>query len=390
MRVLLINSVCGIRSTGRICTDLADTLIENGHECEIAYGRENVPEKYCHISYRIGNKIDVRLHALASRIFDCAGFCSQKATKKLIEEIESFKPDVIHLHNIHGYYINIDILFRFLAKTGIPVVWTLHDCWAFTGHCSYFAAVNCEQWRTGCRSCMQKNRYPASFVFDRSKWNFERKKELFTSVENMTIVTPSRWLAGLVRESFLGKYEVKVIPNGIDLETFHPTESTFKEEFGIKHKTLVLGVASVWDERKGFKDFLKLSDMLGEDYAVVLVGVSDKQKKALPKNVIGITRTNSTEELAKIYSSADVFVNLTYEDNYPTVNLEAQACGTSVLTYRTGGSVENVPPTSIVEQGNLDEVVKKIKAYNKLERAFVPKKIEQYSKYVELYEETIK
>lgn len=354
----MINSVCGIRSTGRICTDLAETLIDNGHQCEIAYGRETVPEKYSNISYRICSECGVMMHALASRIFDCSGFCGKKPAEKLICEIERFNPDVIHLHNLHGYYLDIETLFEYLASADIPVVWTLHDCWAFTGHCAYFAAAKCERWRDGCHNCPQKSTYPASVVFDRSKYNYERKKRLFTSVSNMTLVTPSDWLAGLVRDSYLKKYPVQVIRNGIDLSVFKPTAGDFRKRYGIGNKKVILGVASVWSERKGLNDFIALSELVDKQTCIVLVGVNKKQQKMLPENIIGIERTSNVRELAEIYTAADVFVNPTYEDNYPTVNLEAQACGTPVITYRTGGSVESVCDDAVVEQGNVEQLNK--------------------------------
>lgn len=352
MKVLQINSVCGIRSTGRICTDLAEVLEQNGHECKIAYGRETVPEKYQKYAVRIGSDFDVKLHALQSRIFDNAGFGSRRATEKFIEWVKEYDPDVIHLHNIHGYYINIEILFNYLAKVDKPIIWTLHDCWAYTGHCAYYSYVKCDKWKAGCYNCPQKKRYPSSLLLDASKKNWQKKKALFTSVKNMTLVTPSKWLANEVKQSFLSKYPVKVIPNGIDLNVFKPTPSNFREKNGLVGKKIILGVASIWDKRKGLDDFIKLSKILDDNYKIVLVGLSENQVNNLPKNILVISRTNNVLELAEIYTAADVFFNPTYEDNYPTVNLEAQACGTPVITYRTGGSVESVPEKNIVEQGD--------------------------------------
>ena len=346
MKVLEINCVSGIRSTGRICTDLAEVLNENGHKCKIAYGREAVPEKYRSIAYRIGTDNDVRLHALKSRLFDASGFGSKRATERLVENIREYNPDIIHLHNIHGYYINIEILFDYLKKADKPVVWTLHDCWAFTGHCSYFSFSECERWKTGCFKCPQKKEYPASLILDRSSENWERKKDLFTGVKRLVCVTPSRWLAELVKASFLKEYRVSVIPNGIDLTVFKPTYGNFKKRLGIEDKKILLGVASVWDRRKGFDTFLKLSPLLNEDEIIVLVGLNKEQLKNLPKNIIGIERTNNINELAEIYTAADVFLNPTLEDNLPTVNFEAQACGTPVITYETGGSSETISASS--------------------------------------------
>lgn len=387
MKVLEINSVCGIRSTGRICTDLADVLEENGHECRIAYGREAVPEKYKNISYRIGSDMDVKLHALKSRIFDSAGFGSKRATKKLIEKIKEYDPDIIHLHNIHGYYLDIEILFNYLAAADKPVIWTLHDCWAFTGHCSYFTFANCKRWEEGCFNCPQKKNYPSSILADRSKQNWIKKKELFTSVKNMTVVTPSKWLAELAAKSFLGKFPVKVINNGIDTEVFKPTYGDFRTAHRLENKKIILGVASIWGKRKGLDDFIKLAGLIDDNYVIVLVGVTEKQKNALLGNIIGISRTNNTAELAEIYTVANVFFNPTYEDNYPTVNLEAQACGTPVITYKTGGSPESTVPCGVLPQGDVNGAVKLIEKSDAFKILPPPEKKAQYGKYIKLYEE---
>lgn len=387
MKVLEINSVCGIRSTGRISTDLADILKENGHGCKIAYGRETAPEKYKNISYRIGSDAGVKLHALKARLFDSAGFGSKKATEKLIEKIKEYDPDIIHLQNIHGYYIDIDILFNYLAAADKPIVWTLHDCWAFTGHCSYFSFANCERWKNGCFDCPQKKSYPSSLLMDRSKQNWIKKKELFTGVKNMTVVTPSKWLAELAGKSFLGKFPVKVINNGIDTEVFKPTCGDFRAAYGLENKKIILGVASVWDKRKGLDDFIKLAGITDDNYVIVLVGVNEKQKNTLPGNIIGISGTNNTAELAEIYTAADVFVNFTYEDNYPTVNLEAQACGTPVITYKTGGSPESTDPCGVLPQGDISGAAGLIEKSDTLKILPPPEKKAQYGKYIKLYEE---
>ena len=387
MKVLEINSVCGIRSTGRICTDLADILKENGHGCKIAYGRETAPEKYKDISYRIGSDAGVKLHALKARLFDSAGFGSKKATERLIEKIKEYDPDIIHLQNIHGYYIDIDILFNYLAAADKPIVWTLHDCWAFTGHCSYFTFANCERWKNGCFDCPQKKSYPSSLLMDRSKQNWIKKKELFTGVKNMTVVTPSKWLAELAGKSFLGKFPVKVINNGIDTEVFKPTCGDFRAAYGLENKKIMLGVASVWDKRKGLDDFIKLAGITDDNYVIVLVGVNEKQKNTLPGNIIGISGTNNTAELAEIYTAADVFVNFTYEDNYPTVNLEAQACGTPVITYKTGGSPESTDPCGVLPQGDISGAAGLIEKSDTLKILPPPEKKAQYGKYIKLYEE---
>ena len=384
----MINSVCGIRSTGRICTDLADALTAQGHEVKIAYGRETVPEKSRKYAVRIGSNTDNKLHGLRSRLFDDTGFGSKRATKRFIEWVKSYDPDVVHLHNIHGYYINIELLFRYLAEAEKPVIWTLHDCWSFTGHCAYFDYAECDRWKTGCHNCLQKKEYPSSMLADRSKKNWEAKKKLFTAVKDMVFVTPSEWLAEILGQSYFGKYPVKVINNDIDLSVFRPTEGDFREKNGLTGKKMLLGVASVWDRRKGLKDYIKLSEKLDDNYRIVLVGLSEEQIKQLPENVIGISRTNNTKELAEIYTAADYFLNLTYEDNYPTVNLEAQACGTPVISYRTGGSTESaVRFGTVVEKGAVGDVLKLIQSSPEFEKSldFEESRGHAVEKYMELY-----
>lgn len=358
MRVLMINVVCGIRSTGRICTDLATALEKQGHEVRIAYGREDVPEQFKKHAIRIGTDLDIRLHGLKARLFDGCGWGSKRATKRFIEWTKEFDPDIIHLHNIHGYYINIEVLFNYLRTCGKRIIWTLHDCWAFTGHSAYCDAVNCERWITGCYDCPNMKEYPASLV-DRSKDNWKKKKVLMDHIPNLTIVTPSEWLAGLVRKSFLAQYPVTIIHNGIDTSQFYPTKNDFKEFYGVQGKFMLLGVSTSWDEMKGYSDYLKLADMLGDEYKVVLVGLTKDQINKLPQNILGIERTNSVKELAQIYSAADLFLNLSYCENYPTVNLEAISCGTPVLTYDTGGSSESAQMS--VPRGDIDAVVKAIR-----------------------------
>ena len=360
MKVLMINVVCGIRSTGRICTDLATALEAQGHEVKIAYGRENVPEQFQKYAVRIGTDLDVKLHGVRARVADGAGFGSKRATEKFIEWVKEYDPDVIHLHNIHGYYINVEVLFNYLKTCGKKIIWTLHDCWAFTGHTPYCDSVNCERWITGCYECPLTKAYPASFV-DRSKHNWKKKKEVFSGVRDLTVITPSEWLAGLIRKSFLAEYQVKVINNGIDTSQFYPIESDFRKKNGLEGKFVLLGVATSWDEMKGYSDYMKLAELLGEEYKVALVGLTKEQIKGLPREILGIERTSSVKELAEIYSAADLFLNLSYCENYPTVNIEAMSCGTPVLTYKTGGSPEIVEKYGgiVVEQGNTTAVANK-------------------------------
>ena len=361
--LLQINTVVNSGSTGRIAEEIGRTAIEAGWRSVIAYGRN--PRPSASELIRVGNDLDVRLHGLRSRVFDDHGFGSRRATEAFIRKAEALAPDVVHLHNVHGYYLNIDVLFRWLARSGVPVVWTLHDCWPFTGHCGYYTRAGCDRWLTGCFSCPQKRGYPASFVFDRSRKNWERKRELFSSVKNLTLVPVSDWLAGEVRKSFLGDKKIVRIHNGTDTETFSPKANgnAVREKYGLGERFVALGCASVWDARKGLTDFLRLREKFSEnELSVVLVGLSEAQIAELPRGVVGIRRTESIEELAALYSAADLFFNPTYEDNFPTVNIESLACGTPVCTYRTGGSPEAVDGSTgfVVDQGELDGVLSAI------------------------------
>lgn len=375
MKVLMINVVCGIRSTGRICTDLAAALEAQGHEVKIAYGREDVPEQFQKYAVRIGNDLDVKLHGLKARLMDGAGFGSKRVTEKFIEWVKEYDPDVIHLHNIHGYYINIEVLFKYLKECGKKIIWTLHDCWAFTGHSAYCDAVDCVRWKKGCYQCPQIQEYPKAML-DFSKFNWRKKRALFTKISDMTIVTPSHWLEGYVKQSFLREYPVKVIHNGIDTSQFYPMENDFRKKYNLEDKYILLGVATIWDDMKGYSDFIKLSEMLDDTYKIVMVGVTDEQLKKLPSKILGIKRTASVKELAYIYSAADLFLNLTYCDNYPTVNVEAMSCGTPILTYETGGSPEIVKKYGglTVAKGDLQGVYELVEKYHseKIDNNFVP------------------
>lgn len=362
MKVLMINVVCGIRSTGRICTDLATAIDAQGHEVKIAYGRENVPEQFQKYAVQIGSELDTKLHGVRARLLDGMGFGSKAATIKFIRWVKEYDPDVIHLHNLHGYYINIEVLFKYLKSCGKKIIWTLHDCWSFTGHCTYFDYVACDKWKTGCKNCCQKKEYPARIGPDMSRRNYAIKKALFTGIKNMTLVTPSQWLADLVTESYMKEYKIKVIPNGVDTNIFKPTHGNVKEKYNCQGKKIVLGVAAVWDKRKGLNSFIELSKKLDNSYQIILVGLSKEQIEKIPSNIIGIERTNSPRELAELYTAADVFVNPTLEDNYPTTNIEAIACGTPVITYETGGSTESAQMYGTkVPKYHVEEMIKAIK-----------------------------
>jgi glycosyltransferase involved in cell wall biosynthesis len=367
MKVLQINSVCGIGSTGRIATDIHDILIEKGHESYIAFGRDL--SKNCDNTIRIGSIIDNYTHVAKTRLFDKHGFGSKKATKEFIDKVKRLDPDIIHLHNIHGYYINVEILFDYLKAANKPVIWTLHDCWSFTGHCSHFDYIGCNRWQTGCFDCPQKEEYPKSILFDNSYWNYSKKKEIFTGVDNMTIVTPSNWLADLVRKSFLNNYEIETIYNGIDLSVFKPTEGDFRRKYNIEDAFIILGVSSVWNEKKGLNTFLNLANRLDDSFRVVLVGLNSKQLRDLPTNIIGVEKTNNIEELSAVYSSADLFINASVEETMGLVTVEALACGTPVIVIDSTAlpEVVNDKCAYVVNKDSVEEILQRIyqtKKYN--------------------------
>lgn len=389
MKVLQVNTVCGFGSTGRIVVELANMVNSRGDKCRIAYGRATDNPMYDD-AYYIGSEIDHRVHGGLSRITDRQGFYSKAATQRFIKQVIEYNPDIIHLHNVHGYYLNIPILFEFLADFDKPVVWTLHDCWAFTGHCSYFDIAACEKWKSICDCCPQKKEYPSSYFLDSSKKNFLDKKHYFLLPKKTHIVTPSSWLQGLLKESFLAGVDSCVINNGINLNNFKRDEGKVRKKHNLENKTILLGVASIWGERKGFSDFIKLANEVTENTVIILVGVTQKQKEQLPKSVIGIERTNNIEELCQYYSDADYFLNLTYQDNFPTANIEALACGTPVITYKTGGSVEIADYTCgrVVNKGDIQEILSII-SNSKFDHDACIKRAKKYdaaSRYMDYYD----
>ena len=301
------------------------------------------------------------LHLFLGRFSGLHGLFSSLGTLGLLRRLDKIGPDVLHLHNLHGSYISLPLLFNYIKKHKIPTVWTLHDCWAFTGHCPYFTLANCEKWKSGCHHCPQIHSYPKAYV-DRSRFMWKLKKKYFTGLEELTLVTPSEWLAGLVKQSFLKDYPVEVINNGIDLNVFKPTASSFRQDHGIgPDEYMLLGVAFGWEKRKGLDAFLWLSEHLPENYRIVLVGTGEEVDKLLPSKIISLRRTGSQQELAKIYSAADLFVNPTREENFPTVNMEDLACGTPVLTFNTGGSPEIIDDScgAVVDCGDMEALAEK-------------------------------
>lgn len=343
MKYLFINTFCVSKSTGRIICDTARDLIKEGHQCLIAFGRdENIPKDIP--VYKIGNKYEIMWHVLITRVFDKHGFGSRNGTKKLIERIDEYQPDIIWLHNIHGYYLNIEMLFEYIKRINIQVKWTLHDCWAFTGHCSHFSFVGCDKWKSCCNSCPQLKRYPSTLFLGNVENNYRRKKSAFTGVKQMELKVVSHWLENLVKQSFLKEYKITVEHNKVNKGTFYKIESDIREKYNLVRKKVILGVATDWTEYKGLSDYYYLSNKLSDDYKIVLIGLTEKQIDKLPDNVLGVKRTNSAKELAQWYSSAFLNVVASKEETFGMTILEALHCGTKSVVYK-GTACEEVVNT---------------------------------------------
>lgn len=388
--LLQINVTANWGSTGKIAEAIGNEAIKKGWNSYIAYGRHMKTSKSKLI--RIGSKKDTYIHYIKNRLFDGEGLSSCSATRKLIAHIEKINPDVVHLHNIHDHYLNYRVLFDYLNRTDIKVVWTFHDCWAFTGHCYHFVWANCMRWKNKCYDCPQKNVF-----FDKSARNFELKKTCFNSNRALTIVSCSNWMNTFVKQSFLKEKEMYVLHNGIDIDCFHPIKNNNVESGSFK----IIAVSNVWLPYKGIYDIYKLREILPEsDYKITIVGLTETQLSEMPKGINGVVRTQNVEELVGLYSEADVLINPTYADTFPTVNLEALACGTPVITYNTGGSPEAIDENTgvVVEQGNVENLAQAIlkmrenplsskACRDRAERYFDKEKC--FEKYVELYEKLI-
>lgn len=387
-------------STGKIMFGIAELLEKEGHSvlCAAPVTPSNRSRQPSHPYWKIGSYQSRRFCVLFDRITGCEGSTAYLSTRKLLKQIDAFAPDLIHIHVVHGNYLHLPTLFSYLKRSGAKVVWTFHDCWAFTGHCPHFVMAHCDKWKTQCHTCPSYRLYPKA-LRDNSKKMYRRKQKWFCGVPDMTIVTPSQWLADLTRQSFLREYPVQVIHNGIDLSVFHPSDSDFREKYGIGQKFILLGVAFGWGERKGLDVFSELQKRIDtEQYQIVLVGTDPAVCATLPQGIIAIDRTHDQAELAQIYTAADLLVNPTREDNFPTVNIEALACGTPVLTFRTGGSPE-IPDEScgaVVDVNDTDAMFSQILRITKehpfseqacLQRAKEFSAADRFAAYVRLFEQ---
>lgn len=392
-KLLQINICSAMLSTGKIAEDISKVAIRHGWETYTAWGRFAKPGVSTQI--RIGSKLDTYMHYAAHRLFDREGLMSKGATRKLIKQIDEIKPDIIHLHNIHDHYLNYPLLLEYLAKADIPVVWTQHDCWAFTGGCMYYDLQNCDKWKNGCKDCPEHR----AILCDTTEKQYALKRELLSKTKNLTYVPVSDWLGDALRESHQKERPIMTIHNGVDLSLFKPLSVSDGSRVSKGFK--IIGVAAIWDKRKGLEDFIRLRSMLSAEYEITLVGLTPEQVKALPSGIKGITRTTNIQELVQLYSESDVFVNPTYSDNFPTTNIEALACGTPVITYRTGGSPEAIDENTgvVVEQGNvvaLANSIMKMREHPQSSEACRQRaetlfdKDKCFETYIELYEELLK
>ena len=360
MKLLQVSTVVTRGSIGRIEEQIGSLVLQSGGESTIAYNW-GIPQSSSQL-LPIGSKYDRYIHALGSRLFDNAGLLSAHATKQFLRQVEKIKPDIIHLHNIHGYYLNYEILFSWLRKSRIPVVWTLHDCWPFTGHCSHFTYAHCDKWRTGCNHCERLSAYPKSWLWDGSERNYRRKKNAFTGMDNLTLVTVSKWLEGIVRQSFLKDYPIRHIYNGIDTGTFSPqsaeSDKVVRGRLGINNRYMLLAVCADWvrHKEKGLDDIIKLSYLLPENYAIVLVGMTKKQIQSIPSHIIAVERIESRKALAAFYSAADVVLNLSYEESMGMTTVEGLSCGTPSIVYNSTASPELVDDHTgfVFEPGDIE------------------------------------
>lgn len=385
MKIAFINSVAGYGSTGKLVSMLAET---EGVESRIYYGRKRAamdvfssskpkPIEKSDRYFYFGSTLGFASHMISTFLYDKQGFCNTAETKRMVENLKEFQPDIVHLHNLHGYYLDVEPLFEYLKESGVKIIWTFHDCWPFTGHCAHYTSVYCDQWKERCTTCPALNHYPPTWNEKNVPVNYDKKKALFTSLEkkNVTIVTPSVWLREEVKQSFLGQYQAIDIPNGIDQTIFTRRESTVREKYQIGNRFLILAVAGQWYKEKGTEDIIAISKVMHKDSVLVVVGANGNFKKQLQRdNVITIERTENAIELAVLYSAADVLINPTQEDTFPTVNIEAQACGCPVITYQVGGSPEIIGENTgiVVEADNRKEMMKAIGRIRTKETVFKP------------------
>lgn len=357
MKIVEINSG-NFGSTGTIMLLIKDEAILRGHEVTLCYPSTRTSiKKFVDDVLFIGNRYSRNLGLRMAALLGTAKFSHTYTTLKLIKQLKKINPDIVHIHNLHPSYLNIPLFFKYLNRSSAKTVWTLHDCWPFTGHCPHFEYIGCAKWKVLCKECPLHKEYPASWIDDSTRMHL-LKKDSTVSFHKLTIVTPSVWLARYVKQSFLGNKRIEIINNGIDLSVFKPTSSNFKDINGLSNKKIVLGVSFGWNNKKGLDVFIELSRKLPDSYKIVLVGTTSDIIPMLPSSIFAIERTSNQKELAEIYSAAFVFVNPTREENFPTVNMESLSCGTPVITFKTGGSSEIIDDkTGVVVGENSTEAI---------------------------------
>lgn len=394
--ILQINSTANWGSTGRIAEQINSLACSKGWDCYIAYGRYKNPSQSNLI--KVGKSFDVYLHYFINRIFDYEGLGSRRATRRLISQIKDIRPDIIHLHNIHDHWINYKLLFEFLNSIDTPVIWTQHDCWAFTGGCPHYTLNNCQKWQEECKDCaFRKN------LVDHSQQQFNLRKKLFLANRNLTIVPVSSWLADEVRKSFLNVLNIRPIFNGVDVHLFKPQNSAnLVGKYGLEKKYVLLALATSWSKSKGFEDYIALSKILPDDCVLVLVGVSSKMMGSLPHNILGIPRTHNVIELVELYSLADIVLNLSYQETFGLTTVEGMACGTPSIVYDSTASPELITSDTgvVVPSGDVYGVLNAINYIRNLGKEYFFKNcrkraVEVYNKdlcyenYVQLYEQLL-
>lgn len=399
MKLVQINCNQNVGSTGKIAEQIGELAIARGWKSYIVSGRQTNTSK-SH-SIRINNRLELLWHIFFNHFADMDGLCSYFATKRLVKKLKKISPDIVHLHVIHESYINYPVLFKYLKEANIPVVWTFHDCWALTGHCPYFDYIGCDKWKTECHNCPCPKNLKKLELFIRARSNHQLKKQYFASLNKLTIVPVSDWLEGLVRQSFLSSKNICTIKNGIDLDVFKPRTSCLRDTLSIGKKFVILGVANEWGSRKGYGDFVEIASRCPE-WIFIMIGNRDGLSDKLPQNIITIPFTSGQIELSEYYSISNVFLNTTYEDTYPTVNLESIACGTPVLTYRTGGSPESITKETgvVIKQGDIIGAIEALKNIEKIGKDDYSVKCRKYAEdnfsnkekfhqYIELYKEIL-
>ena len=399
MKLLQINAVYGIGSTGHIVRDISIKAEESGIDSFVAYSvaREK-PEK----GYLIGNTADKKVHALLSRVSGKQAFFSARATKRLVKYIDTIKPDIVHLHNLHSNYISLPVLLSELAERKIKVMLTQHDCWFFTGNCFHFSAIGCEKWEAGCRNCPGRNKIGTkSWISDCTYSVWQEKKRLFSMIDDLVVVSCSDWLTDITRRSFLGNRRLMTIHNGVNLEVFRPiTSNGIRTRLQIDDKAfVVLGMANKWlleRNREVLSAVLSMTDII-----LVLLGCTKEQQiKVNGSNVKTVGFVGDKHELACYYSAADVFVNLSWEDTFPTVNLESLACGTPIIAHYCTGVPEMVDAKvgMVIQPGCAEKMIAAINEvksvgkdyYSKHCRAKAEKEYDYkqcVAKYISLYQD---